>query len=446
METVQIKTQNYHTKISVNNMNFRPYSAYMEKIRSGQTFLYREGGYPSMVAEARMKEEICGNSLKQALELALLRYPYFTGKILEKDGVFYLVNNPLPFILEETAELHSLGSAQVNYHLIDITYSGKTIYISYNHGLCDGRGIMPFIKTLIYYYCTFKYQNKLNVKGLRLAGEPFLQDETAEPFGESQKISEIQMPQIHKDGYALPDSLDSVGRNKSYRCEVTIQHESFMKFARENNATPAIAIALFASKAIQNIYPDTDKPIICNLASDLRKGVGMENTFKNCVGSVCLPYTDDFNRLSFKEQASADRKIIEEYRNKDNLKREINKQVYLYEKLDELSSYEEKKKMLSFFNNLITNTFILSYVGQTELGDCENYIDSFHMYTSGTVGLSMQMMSVGEFITVNIMQSFHTDKYINAFKVTLNEAGLKYTVSDLIEYSIPKDSIMSAAS
>ena len=149
METTQIiadeivySTDSYASDIS------------LEKIRSGQTFLYREGGYPGMVVDVRMKDDISGNALKLALDRALVRYPYFTRKLVEKDGTFYLVQNPLPFILEETADLHSLGSAEVNYHLIDVTYEQKSIYIAYDHGLCDGRGIMPFVKTLVYYYCT----------------------------------------------------------------------------------------------------------------------------------------------------------------------------------------------------------------------------------------------------------------------------------------------------
>ncbi len=273
-----------------------------------------------------------------------------------------------------------------------------------------------------------------------------MQGETAEPIGQYQQTAEHQIPEIHKDGYALPESLASVGKNRYYRYEVTIRHKSFMKFAKENNTTPAIAVALLVSKAINNTNPDKDKPILCNMASDLRSGVNMEHTFKNCVGSVCLPFTDDFDKLSFEEQASAYRKIIKEYKSPDNLKREINKQIYLFDKLEDLSTYEEKKQMMSFFNDLITNTFVLSYAGQLNLGDCEKYIDSFHTYTSGTTGLTIQMLSVGDFITFDFMQSFPTNRYQDSFVKILNEARVEYTVSDITEFLVPKDSIMSAAS
>ncbi|MDF2675623.1 MAG: hypothetical protein K0R09_3895 [Clostridiales bacterium] len=167
----------------------------------------------------------------------------------------------------------------------------------------------------------------------------------------------------------------------------------------------------------------------------------MEYTFRNCVGSICLPYSPEFAKLEMNEQAMTYRKLIKEYKKNDNLKNEINKQANLFDKLDTLPSYEEKKNFLSFFNKLVSNTFILSYAGQIELGEYEEYIESMHTYTSGTTGISMQMLSAGDYITINFMQSFTSDVYINAFAKILEESGLVFSISNQIEYSIPKDSI-----
>jgi len=68
----------------------------MENIRSGQAFLYREEGIQSTVIDIRMKENIYGDSLKKALDKALLRYPYLTSKMIEQNGDFYLIENPMP--------------------------------------------------------------------------------------------------------------------------------------------------------------------------------------------------------------------------------------------------------------------------------------------------------------------------------------------------------------
>jgi hypothetical protein len=414
----------------------------MDKIRSGQSFLYREGGLPSMIIEARMKDTVQGNSLKQALTLALVRYPYLSYKMVENGSEFYLAQNPLPFIVEETTKFHSLGNKDINYHLIDITYSGKNISIAYQHGLCDGRGIMPFVSTLLYYYCTNHYKKHFAADGIRLAGEPLLPGETADPCAANLQTGETQIPRVHTDGFALPDAIASLGQSEYFRYEVKIRHGSFMQFVKANNSTPAIAMALLLAKAIKAVYPSAKEPVVCNLAVDLRHGIHLDNTFKDCVGSVNLPYTAEMEDLPFSEQSAVYKKLVKEYKDEDNLKQEINKQVYLYEKLDALHSVAERKQMLSFLNNFIANTFIVSYVGQTKLGECEKHVDSLQTYTSGTKGLSMQIMSVGSSVTVNFMQSFRTDTFIKAFAQNMDEAGFEFSVSEIIETSsIPKDSI-----
>lgn len=67
-----------------------------------------------------------------------------------------------------------------------------------------------------------------------------------------------------------------------------------MTVCREYNATPAIMVALATSKAIADIYPDYDKPINANIATDMRRALGTENTYKNCVLSMILPYDRQF--------------------------------------------------------------------------------------------------------------------------------------------------------
>ncbi|MBI4857861.1 MAG: hypothetical protein HY818_14065 [Acetobacterium woodii] len=412
----------------------------MEKIRSGQAFLYREKGLHSTVIDTHMKETICGDSLKKALAKAIQRYPYLSQKMIEQNGDFYLIENPMPFVLDKPSELHSLGSAEINYHLIDVTYQDQHICVAFHHGLCDGQGIKPFVETLLYYYCTYKYQTKFNAPLIKLAGEPLLPDETKEPLGDGKfDVLDADLPVINKDGYALPDAINQSDEKTYYRYEVNINQSNFIKFAKENNATPSIAMALLTSQAIKNIYPDADKPILCNLASNMRPELNLDHTYKNCVNSLYLPYSVDLEKLTFKDQAIAYRKMLNEQKQPNVVKTSANSMVYLSDKLDELPSYEAKQKMMSFFNNISLNTFIISYMGQSQLGECEQHIDSMHMYSSGTTGLVLNMLSVGENITIDFLQSFETEKYINAFIHVLNESDLDFKVSEQIEFRTPSD-------
>ena len=128
-----------------------------EKNRAGQSYLYKKEGMESEVFEVRFHDRVEGSALNQALIKAIKRYPYFNTKFVEKNGDFYIVQNPVGMTAKNTKKLARLGGVHAKKNLIDVTYYGKSVYISFHHALCDGRGIKPFIETLIYYYCSSKY-------------------------------------------------------------------------------------------------------------------------------------------------------------------------------------------------------------------------------------------------------------------------------------------------
>lgn len=51
--------------------------------------------------------------------------------------------------------------------------------------------------------------------------------------------------------------------------------------------------------------------------------------------------------------------------------------------------------MLSFFESLCINTFVLSYTGQLDLGEAEAFMESMHLYSGGNRGLIVNAMSAG---------------------------------------------------
>lgn len=410
----------------------------MKKIRSGQAYLYRDGGISSTVIEIQMKDKVRGDLLRRAYEKSIIRYPYLASKLVEKNGDFYITENLLSLAFAKTDKFRSLGSMSVNYHLIDVTYIDNNIRVAFHHALCDGRGIKPFVETLIYYYCCSRYQKTFNAVGIRLAGKPLLPGETMEPFGNKKfDVSSAAMPEIVKDGYVLPEHSKEV--EKFFRYEININRDKFMTYAREHNATPAILIALLASKTIKQLHPDGEKPVVCSMASDMRKELGHDNTHKNCVHSLYLLYTEEVENLSFKEQATLYRKRIKEQKQPDVVKTAANSQIGLSDKLDQLGTYAEKKQMLSFLNDICINTFVISYIGQMQLGNWEKYVDSMHLYSSGTKGLILNMMSAGDYITIDLLQSFESENFAHKFMELLGEIGLEYKATQQIEFATTCD-------
>lgn len=413
-----------------------------ERIRSGQSYLYKRLGMESEVIEVRFKKKVAGGMLNQALLTACRRYPYMNTRLIEKDGDFYIVQNEQSMVAKRTKELAHLGHISCGYHLVDITYYDYSIYVSFHHALCDGRGIMPFIETLIYYFCTLQYGSKPLPEGVRRAEDPLLPGETLDPFLQRYDFDDSkQFISLSRDAYAIPENVVTDDA-MNYRYEVKIPHGQFMKACKENNATPVILLALLMSRGIAELYPGYDKPINANIATDMREALDVPNTFKNCVKSMILPYSSEFAKKNLAGQAEEYRGLLAAQRDRDYCRREANAMLGLFDKLDSLPSYEEKQKIMSFYEGMTLNTYIISYLGRFHLGENAQYIEDIHLYNSGTTGLGINMISCGESFVLDFKQNFPSDKYVRAFCASLGRLGVECQVSEAIPFVTPGDSIM----
>ncbi len=413
-----------------------------EKIRSGQSYLYQTNGMESEVVEIRFHNKVLGSFLNQALLETIKRYPYLNTKLVELDGDFYIVRNDVGLTARRTPNLMKLGSVACGYHLIDITYYKNTVYVSFHHALCDGKGIKPFVETLIYYYCKLRYKSKAKADGIRLANSPLLDNETTEPnlgsytFDESKKSVEVS-----RDAYAIPENVIKE-HDTDYRYEVIIPVSSYMKVCKETHATPVVLTSLLVSAGIAELYPDFDKPINANIAVDIREALDLPNTFKNCVRSMPLPFTKEFLSMPLSEQAEKQRALLNAQRDRDNCRKAANMSLGLYEKLDGLEGYKAKQQMMDFFNGMLLNTYIISYLGQMVLNENAPFIESIGFYNSGAAGMGVTMLSAGDNLCFNFKQSFESDKYVKGFLRQLDKYGIAYSVSEVIPFLTPKDDII----
>ena len=215
-----------------------------------------------------------------------------------------------------------------------------------------------------------------------------------------------------------------------------------MSVCKEKGATPVILLSHAASRAIAALYPSYDKPINANIATDMREALGMQNTYKNCVRSMVLPYTREIADLPLKEAAAQYREFLRRQRDHDFCRREANAMMSLFDRLDVLGSYREKQDTMAFFETMRLNTYVISYLGQFVLGSNERYIESIHLYNSGTAGLGLNMISAGGCFTIDVKQNFETDKYAKGLQEELKRLGIAAELSDKIEFETPTDELI----
>lgn len=189
-------------------------------------------------------------------------------------------------------------------------------------------------------------------------------------------------------------------------------------------------------------HPGYDKPINANIATDMREALEVPNTFKNCVNSTILPYSRDLAEKSLAEQAAEYRRLLAAQRDRDYCRKEANAMIGLSDKLDSLPSYEEKQKIMSFYEGMTLNTYIISSLGSVRLGENAPHIQSVHLYNSGTTGLGINMICCGGSFIVDFKQNFSSDRYVRAFCGQLASLGIEYQASEVIPFVTPGDSLV----
>ena len=73
------------------------------------------------------------------------------------------------------------------------------------------------------------------------------------------------------------------------------------------------------------------------------------------------------------------------------------------------------------------------------MGDAEKYINEMHVYSSGTKGICLQMMSIADTFTVDFLQNFSDKLYVEEFIRQAKLFNLTIECSELIKYRTPKD-------
>lgn len=411
----------------------------MEKIRSGQSFLYRKNGLHCTVIDIRLKKKVRGAVLTQALSKAIQRYPYLASKLVEKDGDFYIADNQnLSLTVRRSRSFRPLGSMANGYHLIEVSYYGAHLFVSFHHALCDGVGIKPFVETLLYYYfCTLDHK-EYNAPAVRKSTDPLFDDETAEPFQAAYSVEPYKEPVIVKDGFALPEYRNQM-EDEDFRFEIEIHAEDYMRLAKEANATPAILLAYLVSKAVYLNHPNIDKPIVCSMAADMRKELGLPHTHKNCVRSMYLPFDQADGQRSAKTVCTEYRALILEQRQPGYVRQTANQFIGLNNKLDQLKTLEEKKNMMSFYDTMTINSYVISYLGAFDVGECNRFLDAIHFYSGGIRGITVNMTAASDQFNITFIQNIRSDRYAAALLCLLEEYGIRHRETNQILFSTTKD-------
>ncbi len=379
----------------------------------------------------QMKAPVDGDILKRAVHSTMQRYPYLLLKRVNTFRETLLVYNPEPIVVRPGADPVRLGSEESNGHLLAFTYKDDVVYLCGFHGLLDGNGAFPVIKTLLYYYCKEAFDQNLPADaGTRLIGDEILKEEYTDPFPSKafkDQKSLVRRPLFQKAFHLKDDKRVHPGQ-KTCTC-VTIDEKTLMQFCRINDGSPAVLISVVLSRAIAKLNPDAKHPIIAGIALNLRPAFHAPLAHHSLTDILPLEFTKKLQSLSFDMQNTAFRSQVFLKSDGDTVCKNLEFAGKTFSIMQKIPCLALKRLVfgLSVPSQYGANTFMLSYTGKASFGETQQYIKGMHIdMDSPNIGMAVEISALSGKFFIDIMTDFPEDLYLNAFCRELEELGIAY--------------------
>ena len=387
----------------------------------------------------RMRDLIDPSALRKAVDTTMKRYPYFCVELQKKDNQYVFIDNPRPVVISNSFHGVELNAKESNYHMAAFAYYDNWIIFDIFHGLTDGTGAYEVIRTLLYYYCSERYNIKLNDDGIRLVGDEITQEEWDDPV---EKATDLPVPSRAE----LPKALNIIENaglqsdNTKTVYSVAIDENEFVHFSMDNDGSPGTITALFLSRAVAKLFPDSYDPIRIALCVNQRKALGTPKAHQSLVGGAMLEYKDKMRGWALDRQATAYRGMVFVQTREEAVLAGANNLKGLSQMLLSKETDQERLGVSAFIGKsteqILTGT--VSYVGKANFKEAEKYIRDFRTWTGATGKYPcIEIAAVNGRFTLDFIQPFSSPLIVNAFLKELEDNGITYDLQDVSVLDVP---------
>lgn len=377
-----------------------------------------------------MKDIVDGDMFIHSIERAMVRYPYYHIAVVQNDGKYINVHNHRPIVVKHTDKPINLGSEEVNYHMIAWSYSGKNIYLDASHGLLDGISMLEVLKTVLFFYCSEKYDVSLLSDGIITTENKIEDEEWQEPFIDDLILPNDDLGDSY-EAYQLPE----VWKGSATRISFLLPQVEFMSYVKKYRGTPGIVITTFFSEVIRRLCDAQNLPIVATMYVNSRPMLGKVKAGGCLVTSVELPLTEEMKKLDLGKRAYEYRKMQNEKTSKEQILKKVSRQVREYISNERIEGLQEKLDKLGKADSVFhVGTFSVSSTGRDTFGAASKYIREVHNIVTPTTYL-IEMDCVNNMFTIDFLQSFSEERYVDEFERILQEEGIPYIRQKAENYS-----------
>ncbi len=395
--------------------------------------------------KVRLSEAVDEELLTQAAREAMTRLPYYSVRVgLDEGENYVLFPNDRPIaVLPEREERLLLGSETVGGHLFALTWKEDCIWFNWAHSICGGFGAMYWVKTTLYQYLTKKYGPIIPPADLKAVGTPVDKEEYAFPDADLLPL-DAPMKRYEEGDSKVGQRAEynyflNPFARETYYYEVDLDSKAFMKYVKEIDGTPNSVIAAMMLKTTARYFPPVKgQHISAKIANDYRKDIGCPKSYRDYVRFIHVKYDWEMEKESIEKLSRRARGAIlmqmqpentyEWYRTIEKGRKGIDRQPDLKSKI----RYARKH---SIYTSDARDTYMVSYVGQTDWGGMADYIRSIYSITDGDLMLEVNALPDKFCICFQLLT--RDRKPLDLFTEILKQEGLPFTVSDCMVRNMP---------
>lgn len=389
----------------------------------------------------RMQDAIDPQCLEHAARAAFARHRVFRLRVVRDDTRLYLADNTEDVVVHPDDDRRFIvGGNDNNGYLTRIGYRGDTISVEFFHGASDGMGVMAFLRTLLYYYCSEKY-GKIDPVPAGI----LLEDTPEDPREYADSLMFIPDEPVQADkgyeydtAFQLPDA-QMADECASHYYEFTIDAAAFEAYMRENRSSRSAVFAWMMNKVIAEVNGLADAPIVAALAVNARKAYGAEMTEQCCVATVPLWYDADVAAMTDAEQMQLTRQMILDGTKPNNIIARAQRTKKFNETLEtRFATLEEKQAFARSVNKQggIKYTYGISYVGEVKFGQgIDEHVNACHFrLCANTIPLILEVAKNGDHYHISYCSHLADDVYVGRLRDAFNAAGIPCTVVQQPDY------------
>ena len=388
----------------------------------------------------RIRDMVDPEILRHAVNTTMKRYPYFCVELQKKDGQYIFAENHRPVVITNSLHGVALNSVASNYHMIAFCWQDNWIILDVFHGMTDGTGAYEVVRTLLYYYCSKRYNVKLKAECIRLVGDEISAEEWDDPVFQRTNLPLPRQNDQMSDALNLIASAGLEDDHQHTVYSIAVSESEFMKFNLDNDGSPGTMVSLLLSRAIAKLYPDVKDTIRITLCVNQRNALHSPLAHQSLVGGVFLEYKEEMRDWPLDKQATAYRGMVFAQTQEENVLMGVSSINGINRLILSKESDQERLGVAGYINTLASRviTATVSYVGKANYQEAEQYIRDFRLWTSSASnGLTIEISAVNGRFTLDFLQSFSNPVFVNAFLKELDENCIVYDLQDVNELDLP---------